>query len=244
MTTMTRAPKRILITGAARGLGRALATEAARHGHHVAINYRSDRAGAEALAAELCCGAGQAIALQADVTDAAQVQGLVAAAVAHFGGLDCVVNNAGVGTVVDLAALDEASFDAVLRANLTSAFLVSQAAWPHMLAEGGRLVFLSSGAARSGGRLSAAYAASKAGMEGLMHYYATYLRAHRITANAIAPSMVESDMVHRMAPADTASLPFGRLGRAAELWPALRMVLDTEYLTGQTIHIDGGRYMT
>lgn len=244
MTTMTREPKRILITGAARGLGRALATEAARHGHHVAINYRSDRAGAEALAAELRCGTGQAIALQADVTDAAQVQGLVAATVAHFGGLDCVVNNAGVGTVVDLAALDEASFDAVLRANLTSAFLVSQAAWPHMLAQGGRLVFLSSGAARSGGRLSAAYAASKAGMEGLMHYYATYLRAHRITANAIAPSMVESDMVHRMAPADTASLPFGRLGRAAELWPALRMVLDTEYLTGQTIHIDGGRYMT
>jgi 3-oxoacyl-[acyl-carrier protein] reductase len=140
--------------------------------------------------------------------------------------------------------LDEATFESVLRANLTSAFLVSQAAWPHMLAEGGRLVFLSSGAARSGGRLSAAYAASKAGMEGLMHYYATYLRARRITANAIAPAMVQSDMVEGMAPVDTASLPFGRLGRAAELWPALRMVLDTEYLTGQTIHIDGGRYMT
>jgi 3-oxoacyl-[acyl-carrier protein] reductase len=241
---MKTEPKRILITGAARGLGRALAAEAARHGHHVAINYRSDPARAEALAAQLRQGSNQVIALQADVTDAGQVQDLVGTAVARLGGLDCVVNNAGVGAVVDLAALDEATFERVLRANLTSAFLVSQAAWPHMQRDGGRLVFLSSGAARSGGRLSAAYAASKAGIEGLMHYYATYLRAHRITANAIAPAMVESDMVQGMAPADTASLPFGRLGRADELWPALRMVLDTEYLTGQTIHIDGGRYMT
>jgi 3-oxoacyl-[acyl-carrier protein] reductase len=241
---MKTEPKRILITGAARGLGRALAAEAARHGHHVAINYRSDPVRAEALAAQLRQGSNQVIALQADVTDAGQVQDLVGTAVARLGGLDCVVNNAGVGAVVDLAALDEATFERVLRANLTSAFLVSQAAWPHMQRAGGRLVFLSSGAARSGGRLSAAYAASKAGIEGLMHYYATYLRAHRITANAIAPAMVESDMVQGMAPADTASLPFGRLGRADELWPALRMVLDTEYLTGQTIHIDGGRYMT
>lgn len=236
--------KRILITGAARGLGRALATEAARQGHHVALNYRSDPAHAEALAARLRQGGNQVIALQADVTDSGQVQDLVGTAVARLGGLDCVVNNAGVGTVVDLATLDEATFERVLRANLTSAFLVSQAAWPHMQRDGGRLVFLSSGAARSGGRLSAAYAASKAGIEGLMHYYATYLRPHRITANAIAPAMVESDMVQGMAPTDTASLPFGRLGRADELWPALRMVLDTEYLTGQTIHIDGGRYMT
>lgn len=241
---MTTAPKRILITGAARGLGGALASAAARQGHHVAINYRSDPARAEALAAQLRQGGNQVIALQADVTDAGQVQDLVGAAVAHFGGLDCVVNNAGIGSVVDLATLDAATFDSVLRANLTSAFLVSQAAWPHMQREGGRLVFLSSGAARSGGRLSAAYAASKAGIEGLMHYYATYLRAHRITANAIAPAMVASDMVQAMAPADLASLPFGRLGRAEELWPALRMLLDTEYLTGQTIHIDGGRYMT
>lgn len=241
---MKTAPKRILITGAARGLGRALASAAARQGHHVAINYRSDPARAEALAAQLRQGGNQVIALQADVTDAGQVQDLVGAAVAHFGGLDCVVNNAGIGSVVDLATLDAATFDSVLRANLTSAFLVSQAAWPHMQREGGRLVFLSSGAARSGGRLSAAYAASKAGIEGLMHYYATYLRAYRITANAIAPAMVASDMVQAMAPADLASLPFGRLGRAEELWPALRMLLDTEYLTGQTIHIDGGRYMT
>lgn len=236
--------KRILITGAARGLGRALAVAAAREGHHLAINYRSDAAKAESLAAQLQGPANRVVALQADVTDAAQVQALVRTTVAELGGLDCVVNNAGVGTVIDLAALDEVAFDGILRSNLTSAFLVCQAAWPHMLARGGRLVFLSSGAARSGGRLSAAYAASKAGLEGLMHYYATYLRTHRITANAIAPAMVESDMVQGMAPADIGSLPFGRLGRADELWPALRMVLETEYLTGQTIHIDGGRYMT
>lgn len=236
--------KKILVTGAARGLGRALAVAAAGEGHHVAINYRSDRAGAEALAAELSRGPGKAIALQADVTDAAAVRQLVDCAVEQLGGLDCVVNNAGIGTVIGLDALDEATFSGILHANVTSAFLVSQAAWPHMLAQGGRLVFLSSGAARSGGRLSAAYAASKAGVEGLMHYYAAYLRPHRITANAIAPAMVQSDMVQAMAPADLRALPFGRLGRPEELWPALRMVLETEYLTGQTIHVDGGRYMT
>ena len=112
-----------------------------------------------------------------------------------------------------------------------------------MKTNGGRLVFLSSGAARTGGGLSAAYAASKAGVEGLMHYYATALRPYRITANAIAPTLVKSDLMNLMAP-QTLGLPLGRLGRVEEIWPALRMIIETEYLTGQTIHIDAGRYMT
>ncbi len=241
---MSLESRKILITGASRGLGRAMALAAARHGHHVAINHRSGGAAVEALLVELNAHGGRATAIQADVADAAAARGLVDMAIDRLGGLDCVVNNAGTGQVVPLHELDEAMFEATLRANLTSAFLVSQAAWPHMRERGGRLVFMSSGAARSGGRLSAAYAASKGGIEGLMHYYATYLRPYRITANAIAPSMVQSDMVDGMTPADPSALPFGRLGRAEELWPALRMILETEYLTGQTIHIDGGRYMT
>lgn len=237
-------PKRILITGASRGLGRALALAAAQHGHHVAINHRSDPGDVEALAREFARGDQKVVTLKADVRDAAAVRGLVESAVHGLGGLDCVVNNAGIGSVIGLGELDEATFAETLRANLTSAFLVSQAAWPHMQERGGRLIFMSSGAARSGGRLSAAYAAAKGGVEGLMHYYAAYLRPHRITANAIAPSMVESDMVNGMAPAELSAMPFGRLGRPEELWPALRMILETEYVTGQTIHIDGGRYMT
>ena len=143
-----------------------------------------------------------------------------------------------------MSALDEAAFTRTLRANLVSAFLVSQAAVPHMRARGGRLVFLSSGAARTGGGISAAYAASKAGIEGLMHAYATALRPYRITANAIAPALVESDMVRGMALPPPEQMPMGRLGRAEEIWPAVRMIIETEYLTGQTIHVDAGRYMT
>lgn len=241
---MNPEPKRILITGASRGLGRALALAAAEHGHHVAINYRSDSAGVETMARERARSDQKIVALKADVRDASAVRAMVGVAVEQLGGLDCVVNNAGIGSVIGLHELDEDTFAETLRANLTSAFLVSQAAWPHMQAHGGRLVFMSSGAARSGGRLSAAYAASKGGIEGLMHYYAAYLLPHRITANAIAPAMVASDMVDAMSSVDPSSLPLGRLGRSEELWPALRMIIETEYLTGQTIHVDGGRYMT
>jgi len=95
--------------------------------------------------------------------------------------------------------LTSETFDRVLRLNLTSAFMVSQAAITRMMEKGGRLIFMSSGAARTGGIISAAYAASKAGMEGLMHYYATQLRKHRITANAIAPSLISTDMIDRAA---------------------------------------------
>jgi 3-oxoacyl-[acyl-carrier protein] reductase len=233
----------ILITGASRGIGKALAASAAHQGHDVVVNYLRNAAPANALVSELAHCAGRVIAIQADVSAADEAKRLVDTTIERLGRIDCVVNNAGGGAVIPLDALDEAAFARTLQVNLISAFLVSQAAWPHMKENGGRLVFLSSGAARTGGGLSAAYAASKAGVEGLMHYYATALRCYRITANAIAPALVESDLVNLMS-LRTAELPLGRLGRAEEIWPALRMIIETEYLTGQTIHIDAGRYMT
>jgi 3-oxoacyl-[acyl-carrier protein] reductase len=233
----------VLVTGASRGIGRALAVAAAREGHDVVVNYLKNAAQANALVSELACCPCRVIAIQADVSAADQAKRLVETTVERPGRIDCVVSNAGSGAVIPLDELDEAAFARTLQVNLTSAFLVSQAAWPHMKMNGGRLVFLSSGAARNGGGLSAAYAASKSGVEGLMHYYATTLRPYRITANAIAPTLVESDLTNLMAP-QTTRLPLGRLGRAEEIWPALRMIIETEYLTGQTIHIDAGRYMT
>jgi 3-oxoacyl-[acyl-carrier protein] reductase len=234
----------VLVTGASRGIGRALAAAAAREGHDVVVNYFQNAARANALVSELAHGPSRAIAIQADVSVADEATRLIETTVERLGRVDCVVNNAGAGAVIPLEALDEATFVRTLHVNLISAFLVSQAAWPHMKANGGRLVFLSSGAARTGGGLSAAYAASKAGVEGLMHYYATTLRPYRITANAIAPALVESDLMNLMSPPITTDLPLGRFGQAEEIWPALRMIIETEYLTGQTIHIDAGRYMT
>jgi 3-oxoacyl-[acyl-carrier protein] reductase len=234
----------ILVTGASRGIGRAITSAAAREGHDVVVNYRAAAEAARDLVRELEDAPGRVIALQADVSLAAEARRLVETTTERLGGLDCVVNNAGTGVAIPIEELNEATFNATLQVNLTGAFLVSQAAWPLMTANGGRLVFLSSGAARTGGRLSAAYAASKAGLEGLMHYYATNLRRYRITANAIAPSLVQSDMLGSMQVSPAEQLPLGRLGRPEEIWPAMRMILETEYLTGQTIHIDAGRYMT
>ncbi|GAP96889.1 3-oxoacyl-[acyl-carrier protein] reductase [Leptolyngbya sp. NIES-2104] len=108
----------------------------------------------------------------------------------------------------------------------------------------GRLIYMSSIAARTGGMVSAAYAASKAGIEGLMHYYATFLLPYRITANAIAPALIASDIVNEMKLPPPDELPLGRVGRPEEIWSTVRMILETEYLTGQTIHINAGRYMT
>ena len=213
-------------------------------GHDVVVNHRAGGAQVDALMDELSRDRGRAMAVRADVNEDAEVDQLVRRTIDRFGRVDCVVNNAGVGTVVPLEHLDVATFRRTLDANLVSAFRVSQAAWPNMVENGGRLVFLSSGAARTGGGLSAAYAASKAGIEGLMHTYATRLRPHRITANAIAPTLIESDMSKAISKAPLDDLPLGRLGRLDEVWPVLRMILETEYLTGQTIHLDAGRHMT
>jgi 3-oxoacyl-[acyl-carrier protein] reductase len=154
---------------------------------------------------------GTAISVQADVSSSAEVHRMIASVIEDLGRIDYVTHNAGEGRIADLERLDEEMFDQTLRINLLSDFLVSQAAIPHMKERGGRLIFMSSGPARTGGKISAAYAASKAGLEGLMHYYAMYLLPHRITANAIAPSMIESDMVRKMQFPPFKAMPLGRL---------------------------------
>jgi 3-oxoacyl-[acyl-carrier protein] reductase len=234
----------VIITGASRGIGRRLALDCARYGLAVVVNYRSDEAAATAVVEEIRSADGLACAVRADVSDEHEAQRLVDACIAQFGRLGCVINNAGAGVIRTLDELDGAAFQQTLNANLLSAFHVSRAAIPHLKQKGGRLIFMSSGAAHIGGRVSAAYAASKAGMEGLMRYYALYLRDDRITANAIAPLLIETDMLAGMDLQPPSDLPLGRMGRPDEIWPAVRMIIETEYLTGQTIHLNAGRYMT
>lgn len=234
----------VIITGASRGIGRRLALDCARYGLAVVINYRSDEAAAAAVVEEIRSADGLACAVRADVSDEYEARRLVHAGIGQFGRLDCVINNAGAGLVRTLDELDGATFQQTLNVNLLSAFYVSQAAIPHLKQNGGRLIFMSSGAARIGGRVSAAYAASKAGMEGLMRYYALYLRDDCITANAIAPLLIETEMLAGMNLPPPSDPPLGRLGRPDEIWPAVRMIIETEYLTGQTIHLNAGRYMT
>lgn len=237
--------KVVILTGASRGIGRQLAVDCARHGMAVAVNYRSRISDAQEVVDMIEGEGGRAMLVQCDVSRGAEVKEMVVAVVSHFGRIDCLINNAGVGNIVELENLDEEEFEKTIRVNLTSAFLVSQAVIPYMKEQGGgRLIFMSSTAARVGGLISAAYASSKAGMEGLMHYYANYLLGQKITANAIAPALIESDMVRQMTLPPPSEMPLGRLGRPEELWPVVRMLIETEYITGQTIHLNAGRYMT
>ncbi len=210
----------------------------------VAINYLSSHSAAEQVAQEAEAFGGRVTLVRADCSQPADVTTMVEHVVDQFDRIDCLVNNAGIGEPTDLAHITEDHFDNVIRNNLRSAFLVTQGVLPHMTAYGGRLVFMSSLAARTGGMVSAAYAASKGGLEGLMHYYATNLMRDGITANAIAPALISTDMVDRMNHPAAADLPLGRLGQPEEIWPALRMIMESPYITGQTIHVNAGMYMT
>ncbi len=242
--TAAKESKVAVITGASRGIGRQLALDCARHGLAVAVNYKLSQEAAEAVVVHITEAGGTAVAIHGDVSTEPGAEQLIAGAYKRFGRIDCVINNAGIGDVLSLEELSAADFEHTLRQNLTSAFLVSQAAIPFLKQQGGRLVFMSSLASRIGGRVSAAYAASKGGMEGLMHYYATYLRAYGITANAIAPTLIHTDIVAKMTLPPVETMPFGRLPLASEVWPTLQAILDTEYITGQTLHINGGLFMT
>lgn len=243
---MNSSPPRVaLITGASRGIGRQLALGCASRGISVAVNFISSTEAADAVVREIQKLGGTALAVQADCAEPAAVSTMVESVTAQLGRVDYLINNAGVGTHHPIEELREDHFDDVIRNNLRSAFLVTQAVVPHMRdSEFGRLIFMSSLAARTGGKLSAAYAASKGGMEGLMHYYATCLSRTGITANALAPALLATDMVDAMPHLHPRSLPIGRLGRAEELWPATQMLLECSYITGQTIHVNGGLYMT
>jgi 3-oxoacyl-[acyl-carrier protein] reductase len=234
-----------LVTGASRGLGRAIAIALARQGIAVAVNYANHAEGAQAVVEEIGAGGGRARAFRADVASAADIASMLVAIEAELGVVDVLVNNAGIGPAVALEVLDEQGWEHVLRVNLTSAFLVSQAVIPAMRRIGfGRLVFMSSVAARVGGVISAAYAASKAGVEGLAHYYATHLAAAGITSNCIAPAFIETDMIRGAGVSGAAASPMGRFGKAEEVAAVAELLVRVGFINGQTLHVNAGRYMT
>ena len=234
-----------LVTGSSRGIGRAIAIALAEAGADVAVHYlrRADEARAVAHAVE--SRGRRAVALQADVTAEADVTSLVANVETSLGPVDVLVNNAGTATPYTLDELTPARFDATLTTNLRSAFLVSQAVVPSMRARKfGRLLFVASVAARMGGIIGPHYAASKAGMIGLMHGYASQLAKEGITANAICPALVQTEMLAHNARARPEILPVGRFGRPKEIAAVAVLLATNGYMTGQSIQVDGGLYPT
>src|SRR5712671_152392 len=185
-----------LVTGASRGIGAAIALALAELGAAVAINYRERADDAQAVVARIEAGGGRAMTVAADVSQAADVAAMVEQVAGGLGPVDILVNNAGIAIVRGVDDLSESDFDKTIMVNLKSAFLCTQAVLPAMRAKKwGRIVNISSGAARGAGAIGVHYNASKAGMEGLTRGYAARLVKEGITVNAIAPSLIETDMM-------------------------------------------------
>jgi 3-oxoacyl-[acyl-carrier protein] reductase len=229
-----------LVTGASRGIGAAIAAALAEAGVAVAVNYRERADEAKAVVARITAKGGRAIAVAADVSQAASVARMVDQVAETLGPIDILVNNAGIAIVRGVDELTEEDFDRTITVNLKSAFLCTQAVLPAMRArQWGRIVNISSGAARGAGAIGPHYNASKAGMEGLTRGYAARLVKQGITVNAVAPSLIETDMMRGRT--DLArNIPLGRMGQAEEVAQAVTMVLGNSYMTGQTIVLNGG----
>lgn len=234
-----------LVTGGSRGIGREIAIRLAQAGADVAVGYRSGREEAEEVARAVADTGRRALAVAADLSDPAQARALVGEVAQALGAPDILVNNAGINPSKPLAELTDADWDETIRVNLSSVFYVTQAALPAMRAKGwGRIIILSSIAAQTGGVIGPHYAASKAGLIGLMHGYASQLAKEGVTANAIAPALIETDMI-RGNPAITPDrIPLGRFGRPGEVADVAVMLASNGYVTGQTINVNGGWYMS
>lgn len=234
-----------LVTGASRGLGRAIAVALAEAGADIAINYRRAAAAAKEVEEAVQTFGRRTVLVQADVSQPAEVLRMVDAVEGSLGAPLILVNNAGIARMQPLEEITEQDWDEILRVNLKSVFLVTQRVLPAMrAAQFGRIINLSSVAAQLGGVVGPHYAASKAGMIGITHSYASLLAKQGITANAIAPALIDTDMVKANLRARKDIIPVGRFGESDEVASVAVMLASNGYITGQTINVNGGWYMS
>ena len=230
-----------LVTGGSRCIGRAVALALANAGASVAVNYRERTDAARAVVDAIRSSGGRAMAVGADVSRSAEVSAMVSAVAGELGPIDVLVNNAGIALIRGVDDLTETDFDTTIAVNLKSAFLCTQAVVPAMRAQKwGRIVNISSGAARGAGGVGLHYNASKAGMEGLTRGYAARLVKDGITGSAVEPSLIETDMVKSGVAASPSRIPLGRFGTSEECAQAVLMAIGNGYMTGQTIPLNGG----
>ncbi|WP_158828023.1 3-oxoacyl-ACP reductase family protein [Mucilaginibacter lacusdianchii] len=234
-----------LVTGASRGIGKSIARILAAAGAFVIVNYNTNRKNADEIVEEINNTGGKALAIQADVSDERAVTGMFQKIEEQVGVIDILVNNAGVARIQQPDEVQPQDWDEVLNINLTSAFLTIRAAVPGMKQKQfGRIINISSVAAQTGGVIGPHYAASKAGMLGLTHSYASLLAAHGITVNAIAPALVETDMIKDNPKVSTELIPLKRFGQPEEVADVALLLACNGYVSGQTINVNGGMYMS
>jgi 3-oxoacyl-[acyl-carrier protein] reductase len=234
-----------LVTGASRGIGRSIALSFAAAGADVVLNFHTRAAEAHAVESQILGLGRRCLSIQADVSVASEVERLAGEVQKSMGAVDVLVNNAGIARQQPLEQVTERDWDELIDVTLKSCFLVTQAFLPAMRAQKwGRIINLSSVAAQIGGVVGPHYAASKAGMLGLTHYYARYLAAEGITVNAIAPALIETDMTRANVKASPANIPLGRLGSVEECADIAVLLATNGYITGQTINANGGWVMS
>lgn len=231
-----------LVTGSSRGIGKGIAIEMARSGASVIINYLNNRDAAEQVKKEIESFGGRSCIYRADVSERGEVEKLMKDTVSTFGNVNILVNNAGIAKVQSFDMVSEADWDEIINVNLKSVFLVMQAVLPSMRKHRwGRIINVSSAAVHTGGLVSPQYTASKAGIIGLTRYYANVLVKEGITVNAVAPALIETDML-KNTKVDPKRIPMGRFGSIGEVVSAVMFLVQNEFVTGQTLDINGGLY--
>lgn len=244
------AGKVALVTGASRGIGKAIACKLAREGAKVIINYNGSKEKAEAVKSEIEAAGGQAEVYQCDVSDYTACETFIQTVIKEEGSLDILVNNAGITKDGLLMKMSEEDFDKVLDTNLKGAFNTIRFASRQMLKQkSGRIINMSSVVGVSGNAGQANYAASKAGVIGLTKAAARELASRGITVNAIAPGFIETDMTDvlsdKVKEASEAQIPLGHFGKPEDVAAAAAFLASEEagYITGQVLHVDGGMVM-
>ncbi len=238
-----------LVTGASRGIGAAIAKRLATDGFRIVVNYAGNTAKAEEVVAAITAAGGETIAVQADVADAEQVKALLKTTLDTYGQLDCVVNNAGITRDGLLMRMKEADFDAVLNTNLKGAFLVTQAATRPLLKSSGRIINIASVVGITGNPGQANYVAAKAGLIGFTKSVARELASKGVTANAICPGFIETDMTDELTETQRNQtldqIPLKRFGQTEDIASLVSFIAsdNARYITGQTLAVDGGMTM-
>ena len=239
-----------LVTGASRGIGRAVALAFAAEGASVALNFAGNVAAAEAVRAEIESAGGKAILVPADVSDENAVEDMVKTVTEAFGSIDILVNNAGITRDGLLLRMKEEDWDAVLNTNLKGVFLCTKAVSKFMMKKRyGRIVNMASVVGVTGNASQANYAAAKAGVIGFTKAMAKELASRGITVNAIAPGFIRSDMTDvlpdKVKETMLAGIPLGRAGEPEDVAKAALFLASDQaaYITGQVLTVDGGMVM-
>ena len=243
MTDTSLHNKIALVTGASRGIGKAIALGLAAAGCDVAVNYVSREADAQQTADAIQALGRRALVVKGDVAKSADVVALVAAVQAKLGSVDILVNNAGRAAFESIEQMTEASWNECMQLNLTSVFLLTQAVLPGMRArKWGRVINLTSVAAQAGSVMAVHYSAAKAGVIAATKSYARLLAKEGVTVNAISPALIGTEMVASNPHIKPDMIPVGRFGRVEECADVAVLLARNAYITGQTISVNGGMY--